>query len=384
MAVRRICYALIFIAALVSLVITDSGIALFLCVALVILPLISLVMLAFASKRVKFGCEMRESCIRGGALQISMKVGLKPRLLVGCVRVAVTIENTTFHKTEQKHFLFKDLSFAPYVYDYKSADSGRICAKFTGLKLIDFFGIFSITVKCNEFCESFVSPVLYDDVNVRMDSNVIGSLYGETALQKKGIDISEIFNIRDYAAGDSMTAVHWKLSGKFDTLKAKEFGATDDNRLLILIDMSRRKAEVPATDEQLNVVLDVAASVSNSLKSSGYAHNVGWFDDGVFTRAEVSDSDSFIEMVNKLMSIKVDAGNADVLFYLSRSDYSAAFTKIIFISTSISNDEIKNVSDVNITAILVGDDIGEFDDYGIKMIKVPVDKAGLSLNSGVL
>lgn len=384
MAVKRISYALILVAALVALVITDSGIALFLCIALVVLPLISLVMLAFASKRVKFDCEMRDSCIRGGALQITMRVGLLPRILAGCARVAVTIENTTFRKAEQRSFLFKDLSFAPHVYDYKSADSGRICAKFTDIKLIDIFGIFSVTVKCNEFCESLVSPVLYDDVRVRLGSNVIDTLYGETALPKKGIDISEIFNVRDYAAGDALSAVHWKLSSKFDTLKSKEFGSTDDNRLLVLVDMSRHKADSPATDLQLNGVLDVATSVSDSLKSSGYSHNVGWFDNGVFTRAEVTDANSFVQMVNKLMSIKVTEGNADVLFYLSRSVEATAFTKIIFVSTAINTDELKNISGANITVLAVGDRLGEVDDDGVKIINVPADMIGVSLSAGEL
>ena len=154
--------------ALAAFIITDSAIALFLLICLAVFPLVSLVMLVIASRFVLLDCKMRESCMRGGALGITMRVRVTPRFLVGVIKVIADIENTTFHKTETKRFMFKDLSFAPHTYDYVGADSGRIVVRFGNIRLIDIFGIYAINVKCSKYAESTVAPVLHDGVTVRL------------------------------------------------------------------------------------------------------------------------------------------------------------------------------------------------------------------------
>lgn len=384
MAAKRIGYSIILIATLVAFIVTDSAVALYLFVCLLALPLVSLMFLVLASRRVKFDCAMRDSCIRGGILQLTMKMGVTPRFAVGVAQIVAEIENTTFRKTEQKSFVFKDLSFAPHTYDYNSADSGRISVRFKYIRLIDIFGLFAIRIKTGVFAESLVSPVLHDGIQVRLGANRNDMLGGEMALQQKGGDVTEIHNIRDYIPGDALGSVHWKLSSKFDTLKSKEFGSTADRRLLILVDMSKIKYGVSATDEQLNGVLDVAISVSDALKSSGYAHSVGWFNNGIFSSSEVTDNDSFVAMVSKLMSIKVCDGNEEQLLYLSRSPECLSYSKVILVAESVHTQELKDYGHFDITALTVRDGFGEVADYHFKIINVPHDKIDATLSACVL
>lgn len=372
------------IAALVAFIVTDSAVALYLFVCLLSLPLISLIFLFVASRRVKFDCVMRDSCIRGGVLQITMRVGVSPRFTVGNAKIIAEIENSTFRKTEYKSFIFKDLSFAPHTYEYNSSDSGRISVRFKYIKLIDIFGIFVMRVKTGVFAESVVAPVLHDGIQVRLGANRNDLAGGEMALQQKGSDVTEIYNVRDYMPGDALGSVHWKLSSKFDTLKAKEFGSTADRRLLILVDMSKTKYGISATDEQLNGVLDVAVSVSEALKSSGYAHSVGWFTNGIFSSAEVTDNDSFVAMVSKLMSIKVCDGNEEQLLYLSRSPECLSYSKVILVAELVRTEELKDYGHFDITALTVRDGFGEVKDTHFKIINVPYDEIETTLSACVL
>lgn len=382
MAWKRIAYAVILLASAAAFIVTDSGVALFVMVCLLALPIISLVALIVARYRVKLDFSARESCIRGGALQLDIKVGVAPRFLVGFVKVATDIENSTFGKTEHTSFTFNDLSYTPHTYEFFSGDSGRIRILMKNIKLVDIFGLFAINIKCQKFAESFVSPMLHDDINVRMGVSGSNAYSGETPVPKRGQDPTEIFDIRDYAAGDSLKAVHWKLSSKFDELKTKEFGSTDDHKTLVLVDFSRTDDDV--TDEQLNTVLDVAVSVSNALKDVGYAHSVGWFDDGVFYGSEVVDNESFVQTVNKLMSIKVKQGNAEVMFYLSRDPECAAFTKIILVAAHVNVDDARAYVGWDVTALAVGAEDGEIDTHGIKIIEIPLDNVHAALADCVL
>lgn len=371
MLAKRLAYAILFAASIAAFIVTDSGVALFLCVCLSVLPFLSFFMLLFAAKRLRFDFEVREACMRGGALQITMRARLSPRFLAGSVVACVEAENTTFRKTFRKTFVFHDLSGVPYSYDYVSPDSGRITVRVPRLRLVDLLGICSVKVGCAKFAEAIVSPVLCEELQIRLSVNAHASLTGENSVPRKGGDHTEIFNIRDYVPGDSLHAVHWKLSGKFDELKSKEFGATDDNRTLVLVDASRKKGNDTATDEQLNAVFDAASSVSESLKSRGIAHYVGWFNRGAFTLEEVRDNDGFVRMVYALMSCKVDEGNAESLFYLSRAGERASFTKIVLVSPSVTIEELKQFASADVTAIVADEREGEVQEGSVKIIHVP-------------
>ncbi|MCH5148345.1 MAG: DUF58 domain-containing protein [Clostridiales bacterium] len=373
MAVKRIIYSLILLAAAVAFVVSNNAVALFLLVSLLALPLVSLIMLLIVRKKVRFELSVRESCIRGGTLQLNMRASATPRFLLGGIKVLVEIENTTFDKTEYKSFLINDLSFATHIFDYNGADSGRICVKCDYLNLVDIFGVFSVKVRQFEYAEAIVAPMLFDDIGITVGDRYSDTIFGDTSLPKKGGDITEVYDVRDYIVGDSPNTVHWKLSGKFGTLKSKEFGATDDRRILILVDLSRAKFENTATDAQLNGVLDVAVSISNALKNTGCTHSVGWFTGGEFESSEVGDGDTFVRAVGKLMSIKVNDGNEETMFYLSRTPECAVFTKIILVSPFVNYEEFGYATDAEVTAVEVGENSGETIHQGVRVISIPLD-----------
>ncbi len=374
MTSRRITYAIILLAVLAVFIMTDNDVALFLFVALAVIPFIFLIQLSIAMRRVKFDFGASSSCIRGKPLTITAKIGLAPRFLAGAAKVVLEIENTTFHTVEQRILLYNDLSFTPYDYKYFSDNSGRLVIKIKEIKLLDFFGLCSITVKSSSYEEAIVAPVLYDEMIVKLADNAQSMVSGERVLPQKGNDNTEIFDIRDYRDGDALKSIHWKLSGKFDTLKTKEFSATEDNHALILIDMSRKKWEYEATDKQLNCILDAAISISGALCADGFVHSVGWFGDGEFCHSQVNDAESLLAMTSALMSVKVAEENAETLEFYFRTEMSRIFQKVIFITSSVRPEEWKTLENSFVTAVAINDDEnGEVYDGGAKVINVPCD-----------
>ena len=380
---NRFVYITISAAAVAAFLLTDSSAALFLCLCLAALPPVSFVLLSIAVKRVKFDYEIREACMRGKPLDITLSARLSPRFLAGAVHVVLEIENSTFHKTARKKFVFRDLSGATHVYDYVSADSGRIAVRVKSVRLLDIFGVFALGVRCHKFAESIVSPVLYEGVSVSLSAGRAAFL-GDVTLPEKGNDSTEVFNVRDYAAGDSLHSIHWKLSCKFDSLKTKEYGSSYDRQTLILVDMSRRKYKDAASDEQLNGVLDAAVTLSNALKEEGCVHSVGWFEEGTFYSSEVSDGATFVQTVFALMSIKVNETNEQTLLFSSRTPACAAFTKIVFITAAVSAEELRLHADLGVTALCVGASSGETEENGVKIVYTTYKDLGAQLARCVL
>lgn len=372
---RRITYAFILLASVGVFIMTDNNIALFFCVLFCVLPILFLIQLFIAARRVTFDFSASSSCMRGKALVVTAKIGLSPRFLAGSAKVVLEIENTTFHKTELRTFIYNDLSGDAYNFDFVSENSGRIVIKIKEIKLLDWLGLCSVKVKNSRYEEAIVAPILYDNVIVRLGESGQSYLSGETVLPKKGSDRSEIFNIRSYVDGDPLNTIHWKLSGKFDKLKVKEFSSTEDNHAMILIDMSRKKWGYEANDKQLNCILDAAISMSGSLISFGVAHSVGWFGDGEFCHSQVNDGESLVAMINALMSVKVEEGNAETLMYYTRTDTSQYYQKVIFLTPAIRPEEWKLLEKEHITAIAINDDTTqEFRLGGAKILNVPCDE----------
>lgn len=370
---RRILYVILTLASVIAFILTDNGVALFFCLCLVCFPVLSYILLLFAKRKLEFDFTVRSSCMRGGALQITMHAKLSPRFLAGYVKATGFMENTTFDKTDRKTFVFQDMSNKPHTFEYVSADSGRIIVHFPTIRITDILGVCTIGVKCGKHAEAIVSPVLYDEVNVRMGNSSKSVVGGDLSLSQKGYDHTEVFGIRDYIPGDLLNSVHWKLSGKFDDIKTKEYGSSDDRHTLILVDMTRiKKANAYTPDEWLNCVLDIAASVSGALIKNNYAHTVGWINDGKFFCADVTDNDSFVQAVEKLMSNKISVSTEGNSLVFAQS-HDSVFTKIIYVAAAVDISVAKGNIDHDLTILSVTDSATALENSNAKFIGMPCD-----------
>lgn len=368
MVVKRILYAILTVLAVAAFIYTESGAALFVSVCLLALPLLSFFALIFARQKLKYDCTVQQSCMRGSSLEISIRVGVKPRILVGTVQIVAEIVNTTFSKTERKVFIFSDLTYSPVSYRYLSPDSGRIRIRILSVRLLGAFGICSLTQKSRLSYEASVTPVLYDDLFVTVGGANLQQSVGEYAdFALRGHDRSEIFGVRDYSAGDNLNSVHWKLSSKFDSLKTKEYGSTSDYKLLVLVDLSRKKRERAATDGELNFILDTVISLSNAFMIGGIPHCVGWIDEGKLCYERVLADDDFLRMTYSLMSAKVSEGDAKTLFYLASSREYEQFNKCVLVTCEAQVAELKELGG-EVTAIAVGEKEGFYAEDGVRII----------------
>ena len=65
----------------------------------------------------------------------------------------------------------------------------------------------------------------------------------------RGLERSEIGDIRDYMQGDSLKSIHWKLSSKTDDLQVKEYNTNTARSVYILCDFARAADVKPEEDQ---------------------------------------------------------------------------------------------------------------------------------------
>ena len=102
----------------------------------------------------------------------------------------------------------------------------------------DFLNLFCLFKKVNLNGSILVLPEMSDEFLIQKIgykiSNDESMLYSD---KRPGDDVTEIFAIRDYVAGDKIRNIHWKLSSKKDNLMVKDYSLPLLENDVVLVDI---------------------------------------------------------------------------------------------------------------------------------------------------
>ncbi|MDY6038726.1 MAG: DUF58 domain-containing protein [Eubacterium sp.] len=143
-----------------------------------------------------------------------------------------------------------------------SEHCGKIKCELEGMSVGWFLGFFDIKCKTNAHSTFTILPEIFD-VAILYDLKESDSFDNEVYSQfKKGKDLSETFQIREYADGDSLKQIHWKLSSKLDKLIVRDASLPLDKELMVFVDKSLSREATAAHKEAL---AELALSTCQSL-----------------------------------------------------------------------------------------------------------------------
>ncbi len=173
------------------------------------------------------------------------------------------------------------------------------------LRIYDITGLLYGDKKINGSTRIVVMPRIHDIV-VKL-SNTVKSFYGESDEydeHKPGHDNSEIYDIREYRAGDRVQNVHWKMTAKQDELMVKEHSMPKACPVVLCLSSNKKRQSIK--NEKNMHFTEVAASISFSMMDAGCPHYVAWYDDYKrdIVRIRVDDEESMFLFMGKLMDVK--------------------------------------------------------------------------------
>ena len=118
----------------------------------------------------------------------------------------------------------------------------------------------------------------------------------------KGSDLGEVFGIREYTEGDSLKAIHWKLSAKLDDIMVRVPSYPIENNIIVLLDNSLGPDE-SLTPDQKSELVDLFFSISYTLLENGVRHSIGWYDDksGHFEISSIMASDDMWSAISEML-----------------------------------------------------------------------------------
>lgn len=218
------------------------------------------------------------------------------------------------------------------------------------LMLTDWFGF--LPLKCSVEAEGKVS-VLPETFAPHVSMNVSYARADEAenwSQLYKGQDYTEIFSLRDYADGDSLKQIHWKLSSKRNQLIVKEASLPTTKSMLLLWD----KNTVNDGPETIDALAEVVSSVAQAISGEGMAFSLGWTEEKECVFEDIESTDDLLQTIPRLVKT---GGSADFESGAQMCDQIAKtkdYGKVIYFANHIPEDFVP-VGAGDMTMILAGE-----------------------------
>ncbi|MFR5972052.1 MAG: DUF58 domain-containing protein [Clostridium sp.] len=188
--------------------------------------------------------------------------------------------------TDSSFCFNQELSVAPkqekkVEFAVESFYCGRIEVETDEFIVRDFFGIFGCLVKNHEVLVYYVYPDGADEGEYHLEEMTPAAQNMENRyLRRKGNDITEILDLRDYQKGDSIKTIHWKLSKKMGHKIVRELDTPANQETIVLFALSDRNIDKPWYRDSL---VKMISQVSKNL-----LENDQFFDSVVFEKKGLS------------------------------------------------------------------------------------------------
>lgn len=208
---------------------------------------------------------------------VTTKFSIKNRSIISYRRVKaiVKIENILTGECTQeviKSALYTK-SIAEFYIKFKSCYCGTIQISFENVRLYDYFGFTYRSVKIAEsYCTTVLSELF--PVRIKLHSPYAENFENEVySAERSGMDISEVYDFRDYVIGDSPKQIQWKLSHKYNRLIVRQGSLPVQNSVLLILNPGKTEdvSAISATAESV-------ISVAQSLCEAGVRFELMWKD----------------------------------------------------------------------------------------------------------
>lgn len=202
----------------------------------------------------------------------------------------------------------------------KSRYCGKVFIGIDEVRVQDYLRLFSEKVKIqNKKNEIVVLPRIHK-ITLWSPKQIQERQQGEEySHARSGEDTSEVFDFHEYRQGDTLQRIHWKLSAKTDSYMVKEFSFPTEQMVLLFLDLHYPK-DKEFTQEDLDLFLEILASLSWSMREQGWKHSIIWYNDktGNLQKITIESESEVYVMLEQICDCQVYEEEKDIVKMYAR------------------------------------------------------------------
>lgn len=239
--------------------------------AFVLVPPLSYGILRLGAGYVKINLDKNESrAKRGEELVFKAELVNRGFLPVISCRFKITFSNEYGEETRVGYVDSSVPAFGSRVisFNIKPVLCGRINVCAADMEIKDMLSFFRIQKECGEH---FVIDIMPRRKKLETENTVSENAADNSDSMRKDTAGSDIIDVREYAPGDTLKSIHWKMSAKKDSLFVKERGEETRDNLVLLFEL---------TKEDMNGIMDRVYSAARQFVLKGQSVKVCWAGSG--------------------------------------------------------------------------------------------------------
>lgn len=350
-------------------------------VVLVIVLVLLGIFINMDAAKIKVSIDARGGAREGENLPVYISVNSKKRLIVAqSVYVEIDIENIMLGTVMQKKLrLMLTDSDKPYDISNTASACGEIRIHTRNARVYDMFHIWHRAIAMDADTYTVVYPRQMD-IQLIMSGKTIGSNNDDGISQnKKGSDHSEMFDLKNYAPGDDVRSIHWKLSSKTDELIIRESSNPSHYSVVILPDYGRQLLEkgIDMAKKHLSTIVAAGTSLGEELLKNGTFFCMAIPTDNGLELFEVQNQKDWMQVVSLWMSFPMQSISGEGLEYFRMEHLAQYFTRLIVLSAGHYEQNLKGMENELGVMLIESSDAEEYEyasiSQGIDMVSIPID-----------
>ena len=234
---------------------------------------------------------------KGQRAAVAIQVSNESPLVIPFARLLVRQIDPNGRNITERMFAFSLFPFKSVRFESDSHFSRRgafetgICS----VELYDILGLFRVKRDIGSFEELTVLPR-----RVLLMSSVADTIPDEDGDERRAndapVDHGTLSHAREYAEGDMVRNIHWKLSSKLDDLYVKVYNHPNDTAVVIFADMQAGISSDPdVIEDGGDAVVEAALTLALRCVTDGKGCLLIWYDTfhREIMRYEISNMDDF-------------------------------------------------------------------------------------------
>lgn len=228
------------------------------------------------ARRTDVSFELKPSCQVGRELMLDIEVE-RPAFLRGSIELVFECRNVFLGTTVRVPVTLSPAQgkVERFALPLDTSRVGRISVELVSARVVDLFGFSTAPFHEAEFAASYmVYPEVSDIEAIAHRANRAAAGGFVFDRYRKGQDLSEVFELRNYRDGDAVRQVHWKLSARFDDLMVREPSHPADFDLAVGFAVHGRDNGLDERAAVINASAGVLVSVCRALLKRSLGHSV--------------------------------------------------------------------------------------------------------------
>ena len=324
----------------------------------ILFPLMLFILLKLEARYTQLDLHGQKQGEVGKRLSFVSEITSQYRLLVsGRIEYDFVYENNTLQsQIRRRIFIPLGMKYSKKEHQYTATYCGEVTFSYENIYLYDVFGFCRVSFPQDKKHHVVIYPhkipmeLLYNELSKPYENGLLQYQY------KKGPDMSEIFDLKQYYQGDDIRHVHWKLTAKTRQMLLKEGTHNSSFETVLLVDIGLNDQNEEVDKKVLSKALSFAMSMSEELLLKNIGHYVALYDHGSFYWLEMNNVQDYYTALEQWFYKGVSLQNGDALHLFMSEQLDLIFTKMIYVTAGNFNEEISKLNDfLSVSAITVKD-----------------------------